>query len=402
VPVFTYKASDRTGRSVHGSLTADTPASGRGHLQQQGLHVLKFEPARYDKRNVFVLQVSRSRRQEQAFDFARQLAMLLSTGVPLVEALDVLVSQQKGRFACVLRSVRDKIAAGSSLSDALAVHPSWFDALFCSAVRVGQVSGRLDVSLKELAEYIRDRQTVRARLFTALSYPIILTVVGTGVVIFLMSYVVPQLLTVLEASGRQLPVATLILKTFSDVLTGYWGTIILTILAAVSGCLGFYRWRPGRALCHTLQLRLPLAGMLIRKGIISQFAQMMSLLLRTGVPFLEALSLARRNNRHLVLEAELGRMEEAVRRGSDIAPTLEHSKVFPPLVVHMVNVGQASGELTEMLNELKQGYETELRLAVSRFTAVLEPALIVAMSVVVGFVVFATMTPILEVSASIQ
>ena len=237
MPVFTYKASDRTGRSVRGSLTADTPASGRGRLQQQGLHVLKFEPARYDTRNVFVLQASRSRRQEQAFDFARQLAMLLGTGVPLVEALDVLVRQEKGRLACVLRSVRDKVAAGSSLSDALAAHPTWFDALFCSAVRVGQVSGRLDVSLKELAEYIRNRQTLRARLFAALSYPIILTVLGTGVVIFLMSYVVPQLLTVLEASGRPLPAATLILKAFSDFLTGYWVTIVFGVLAAISGCL---------------------------------------------------------------------------------------------------------------------------------------------------------------------
>jgi len=328
--------------------------------------------------------------------------MLLGTGVPLVEALDVLVRQEKGRLACVLRSVRDKVAAGSSLSDALAAHPTWFDAVFCSAVRVGQVSGRLDVSLKELAEYIRNRQTLRARLFAALSYPIILTVLGTGVVIFLMSYVVPQLLTVLEASGRPLPAATLILKAFSDFLTGYWVTIVFGVLAAISGCMGFYRWRPGRRLCHRLQLRLPLAGMLIRKGIISQFAQMMSLLLRTGVPFVEALRLARRNNRHLVLEAELGRMEEAVRRGSDIAPTLEHSEIFPPLVVHIVNVGQASGELTEMLNQLKQGYESELRLAIGRFTAALEPALIVAMSVAVGFVVFATITPILEVSASIQ
>ena len=402
MPVFTYKACDRIGRSVRGSLTADTPASGRGHLQQQGLHVLKFEPARYNKRNVVTLQASRSRRQQQAFDFARQLAMLLGTGVPLVEALDVLVRQQKGRLACVLRSVRDKVAAGSSLSDALAAHPTWFDALFCSAVRVGQVSGRLDVSLKELAEYIRDRQTIRARLAAALSYPIILTALGTGVVMFLMSYVVPQLLTVLETSGRPLPTATLILKAFSDFLTGYWVTIVFGVLAAVSACLGFYRWRPGRRLCHRLQLCLPLAGILIRKGIISQFAQMMSLLLRTGVPFVEALRLARRNSRHLVLEAELGRMEEAVRRGSDIAPTLEHSAIFPPLVVHIVNVGQASGELTEMLNQLKQGYEIELRLAIGRFTAALEPALIVAMSAVVGLVVFATMMPILEVSASIQ
>ena len=328
--------------------------------------------------------------------------MLLGAGVPLVEALDVLIRQQRGKLLEVLRDLRDKVSSGVSMSEALAAHPAWFDGVFCSAVRVGQLSGQMDAALKELACFVRDRQTIKARLFAALAYPMILTVIGVAVVLFLMTYVVPQLLTVLESSGRNLPVATMILKSMSDFLIGHWMILAVGVMGLTVATSAFYRWKVGRRLCHTAQLYLPLAGILIRKSLVAQFAQMLSLLLRSGVPFLEAIGLIRGSTRNLVLAEELSCMEQAVQRGSDIAPALEHSKIFPPLVIHMVNVGQKSGELTEMLTQLKDGYETEVRLAISRFAAALEPILIVVMAAVVGFVVFATMLPILEVTRAIQ
>lgn len=402
MPVFTYKALDRTGSHRRGSLSADTPASGRQVLREQGLQLVEFQPARFGKHTALPSRTRRSRRQEQIADFARQLAMLLGTGVPLVEALDVLIRQQRGRILEVLRDVRGKVASGLSMSEALAEHPAWFDGVFCSAVRVGQTSGQMDAALKDLAGFMRERQTLRARLFSALAYPMILAVLGVAVVIFLMSFVVPQLLTILEDSGRPLPVATVILKSMSDALTGHWMVIVLFAAGAIAGCAGFYAWRTGRRLCHTWQLKLPLAGPLIRKSLVAQFAQKLSLLLRSGVPFLEAIGLIRGNTRQVVLNDELARMEQAVQRGSDIAPALEASRVFPPLVVHMVDVGQKSGELTEMLTQLRDGYATEVRLAIGRFAAALEPMLIVVMAALVGFVVFSTMMPILEVTRAIQ
>ncbi|MGD2109474.1 MAG: type II secretion system F family protein [Phycisphaerae bacterium] len=402
MPVFAYKAYNGVGDCISGSLTADTPAAGRRSLRDQGLQLIEYQAAGPGAKRALHLRWGRSRRQDRTSEFARQLAMLAATGVSVVEALDVLIRQESGPLVPVLREVREKVAAGSSLSEALAAHPTWFDGVFCSAVKVGQMSGQLDVSLKELSKYVRARQTIKTKLLTALAYPILLAVLGTCVVLFLMSYVVPQLLTVLEASGRSLPAATALLKSISDFIVRHWTALVLGAVLLIGSVLAFYGWKPGRSWCHGVWLRLPLIGALARRTTIAQFAQMMSLLLRSGVPFTQSLRLVRENARNLVLRNELEGIESAIHRGSDIAPTLENSRIFPPLVVHIVNVGQRAGELTEMLAQLKEGYETEVRLAIGKFTAVLEPVLIVIMSAVVGFVVFATLMPILEVTRAIQ
>jgi type II secretory pathway component PulF len=260
----------------------------------------------------------------------------------------------------------------------------------------------MEHALSDLAAYMHEREGVRNRLFMAMAYPLILAVVGIGVVLFLMSYVVPQLLAVLESSGRPLPTATVFLKAGSDLMFDHW--LVLLCILAGSGALGLllHRWPRGRRFVHECQLRLPVIGILSRKALVAQFAQMMSLLLSSGVVFLEAVGLVRTACRNLVLSEELSRMESAVQRGSDIAPALEGSRVFPPLVIHVVNVGQKSGELTEMLSQLSRGYETEVRVAIGKFSAVIEPILIVVMSILVGFIVFATMMPILEATKTIQ
>ena len=204
------------------------------------------------------------------------------------------------------------------------------------------------------------------------------------------------------ASGRSLPATTLTLKTASDFVTGHWLMLSATSLLLILAATAFHRWTPGKRWCHTMQLRVPVIGTLVRKAIIAQFAQAMSLLLRSGVTFVESLRLLRRTSSHLVLGEELEGMQEAIQRGSDIAPTLEDSRIFPALVVQIVAVGQNTGELTEKLTQLKEGYETEVRLAIAKATAILEPALIVVMSAAVGFVVFATMMPILEATRAMQ
>ena len=235
-----------------------------------------------------------------------------------------------------------------------------------------------------------------------MAYPAILAILGTGVVLFLMTYVIPQLLTVLEASGGSLPRSTMFLKHTSDFLTTHWKAMAFLLAATMLAAVSLPKWPAGLRYFHSVQLRVPVIGGLIQKSVVAQFSQAMSLLLHSGVPFLESIRLVRTSARHLVLRDELQRMEEAIERGSDIAPTLDGSKVFPPLVVHIMDVGQNSGELTDMLTQLKVGYETEVRLAVAKTTAVLEPVLIVIMSAVVGFVVFATMMPILEATRAIQ
>ncbi len=402
MPVYEYKALDTAGSASRGTITADTPAAGRERLRESGLQLVEFDATRFHRKGQWTLRTQRPGRREKVAEFSRQLAMLLAAGVPLVGALDVLIQQERGSFDSVLRAVREKVASGQSLSDALAEHPRWFEEIFSSAVQVGQMSGHLETSLRELASFMRERETIRTRLFTALAYPIILSLVGTAVVIFLMSYVVPQLLTVLEAAGRSLPAATVFLKGLSDFVTAHWLALSLGSLVSIVTATASYKWRPVRRKWHEAQLAIPLLGPLIRKAVISRFAQAMSLLLGSGVPFVESLRLVTRNTQHLILARELEQMETAIQNGSDIAPTLADSRVFPPSVVHVVAVGQESGELTKMLVQLRDAYGTEVSLAIGKFTATLEPVLIVVMSAVVGFIVFATMMPILEVTRTLQ
>jgi type II secretory pathway component PulF len=401
MPVFSYIAADRAGRRATGTLAADTAANARRILRDQGMSLLEFRQARFGVHRSSI-GLGRRRRQEESAEFARQMALLLRAGIPLVEALDVLIRQQRGKLLTVLRDVRDRVAAGTKFSEALSAHSSWFDAVFCTAVQVGQLAGQMELSLTDLATYVQERQALRNRLFMALAYPAILTVLGVAVVIFLMSYVVPQLLQVLESSGRSLPAATAFLKAISDVLVGHWLGLLLLALVVFGGSVAFHRWKTGRRWLHAWQLRLPILGPLVQKSAIAQFAQVMSLLLKSGITYLDALRLARSNCRNLVLAEELAHMETAIQRGSDIAPTLADSKVFPPLVLHIVHVGQKTGELTDMLLQLNEGYAAEVRTAVGKFSAAVEPILIIALSAIVGFVVFATMMPILEATRAIQ
>lgn len=397
--VFAYKAFNARGECIDGSVIADTPASARHQLRGEGLRLLDVRAVPFAKRS---RRRAGRRQREQAADFARQLALLLRAGITLVEAMDVLSRQQRGRMRPVLQDVRDRVAAGVAMSEAMEGHAEWFDEVFRTAVRVGQLSGRMDQALITVAEYLRERETIRARVVNALAYPCVLLILGTGVILFLMSYVVPQLLSVLQESGGELPLPTQILKGFSDFLVGDW-LLLATVGAALAGAAwAVNRWPAARLRVHSLQLRLPLYGALVKKALVAQFAQTMGMLLQNGVPFLGALRLAQQSCRHLVLKNELAAMHEAVARGSDIAPTLAQSRIFPPLVVHIVNVGQKAGELTEMLVQLKEGYETEVRLAVARFATVLEPAMIVLMSLLVGLVVLATMLPILETTRAIH
>ena len=401
MPVYAYTVMDFAERSLRGSLTADTAAEGRQRLRDQGLRVLEFGQAGV-ARSIFGLRLhSRRRRQEQVAEVARYLSLLLRSAVPVVEALDVLTRRRDGRLTDVLKDVRDRVTGGAPLADALTVHARWFDPIFVSAVRVGEVTGHLDDALSELAEHLESGQRLRGQLTSALTYPVILTCIGVAVVIFLMSYVIPQLLTVLAASDRPLPASTMLLKGMSDLLIDHWPLAVTAVLGLlVIGSL-VLRSESGRRSWQRLQLRLPLLGPLIQKNTVAQFAQRMSLLLGTGVPFLDAVITVKALTRNLVLADELSTMAQSVESGGRIAATIADSRIFPPVVAHLVSVGQDTGELPAMLAQLKDSYQTEVRLAITRFTAALEPLLIVVLATMVGFVVFACLMPILEATRGI-
>lgn len=395
MPVFQYTALDVRQQLLSGTLLAETPAEGRQSLRDRGLKILAFVPAK-SQRSSWRSSLSTRRRREHVAECARYLSLLLRSGVPLVEALDVLTRKRSGALTTVLKHVRDRVTGGQALADALAEHRQWFDTVFVSAARVGERSGCLEEALSDLAQHLESSEKLRGQVTGALTYPLILVVLAIAVVIFLMSRVIPHLLTVLQASGKPLPASTRFLKTFSDALTQHGVLLVLVALALAAVCTLVYRSPRGRFFIHTWQLRLPVVGALIGKMVVARFAQQMCLLLKTGIPFVDAVRTVRYMTSHLVLQKELEALERSVESGSAIAASVENSAVFPPVVVHLLAVGQDTGELPAMLGQLKESYESEVKLALQKFTAALEPLLIIILASVVGFIVFACLMPILE------
>lgn len=402
--VFTYKAIASDASLVSGRVIADTPRDARDSLRAQGLtvHEVVPRPVRGGSgggggaslRNLLM----RGRRGDatRVNGLLRELSTLLGVGIPLVEAIDVIQTQYHGRFALSLLALRDRIAAGASLAEAMREQPEIFDDLSISIAEVGENSGTLDVALERVAEFKERSAAFRNRLATVLIYPAVVCTMAIGVSVLLMTVVVPNLLDAIVEAGKPLPWPTRVVKVASDLLVHHWWVLLIAVIViagAVRLVLGTARGRMG---WHRLQLRLPILGELVRKQAVVRLCVVLSTLLRSGLVFVRSLQIARRTTTNRVLADALEQCEAAVQNGRDIALALEATGAFPPVVVRIFAVGQQSGRLEEMLDRLAADYDRQVTTASQRLTAVLEPLLILGLVVLVGFIGVATILPLLE------
>ena len=293
-------------------------------------------------------------------------------------------------------SLRQQVNEGSTLADALTKHSKVFQPLFINMVRSGEAAGNLDEVLGRLADFLENQAELKSKVVGAMTYPIIMMVVGSGVMLLLMTKVVPEIVTVFEDMERQLPWNTELLIVLSRIVSDYWwGVMLLGVVAF----LGFQKWRStpkGRGIFDKFQLRAWLLGPMIRNLAVARLARTLATMLASGVPVLSALDIVKKVVNNAVLEKVIDKAREAVREGDSLANTLRKSKEFPTMMCHMVAVGERSGELESMLNNVASAYEREVDAKVARFTAILSPLMIVVMAVVVGFVVFSVMMPIMD------
>lgn len=407
MPVFEYTGTTRGGERAKGTVAAPSAVEGRRQLSREGVQLLAFRPARIGKERTrrslpLAGRGSKVRRRDEVAQFARQLALLLRSGVALAPAVELLAGQSRGAFSAALKDVVDAVRDGADFHTAVERHPDYFGVVFRASVRIGEATGNMDVALGDLADYLLKHQSRVAKLGSALLYPAILGTVCIAVVLFLTTFVIPQVLPVLEASGRPMPTSTRFLMRFSDFCKQNWllvGLATVVLASAITFALRHARVRPAM---EQLVLRIPRLGDLLTKACVSSFAQTMTLLLRSGVPFLQALSIVRGATRSVLVRRELERIETRTNEGGDMGAVALQSTILPPLLAHLLAIGQESGELPETLQTIRDGYDAEVEIAIQRFAAMIEPVLIVAMSVVVGFVVFATMRPILDVTTSIR
>jgi type II secretory pathway component PulF len=400
--VFSYRATDLRSADLTGTIAADTPRQARDVLRQRGLIVRDLAEDRPSAQKSRRLRRGRAGGSKyESTLFIRELSTLLSIGVPLLEALDVIARQHEGRFHATLLLLRDRVAAGSSLANAMREQPAVFDDLCINITEVGEDAGTLDSALERLAEFRERSQQLRGRVSTALIYPGIVLATALFASTFLMTFVVPKILEPLIEQGQTLPLPTRIVKGASDFLVSWGWLLALIVLAAACGFAALLRSPAGKRWWHRTILRLPLIGELARKQAIVRIAIVISTLLKSGIVFLRALEIAQRSTKNLVLRDALERGGKAITAGSGLAEALEQTGAFPPMVVQVFALGQQSGRLEEMLDRLATTYDQQVNSAAQRLTAILEPLLIVVLAILVLFIVLATVLPILEAGNAI-
>jgi general secretion pathway protein F len=407
MPVYEYKGLNASGKGVKGIHNADTKGSLRQHLQSKGIYVTDVweakggEGAQRDGDIDFKKMMERVGLRDIAM-LTRQLATLTRAGIPLVESLNALSDQaDKDELKRVLSEVRQKVNEGSSLAKALGDHPKFFNNLYVNMVRAGESSGNLDVVLARLTEFLEAQIELRGKIIGAMVYPIIMMVVGVGILSLLFIFVIPKITRIFEDQGAALPLITQLLIDVSYVFSNFWFIVFPVLFGAI---YGFMQWKAspdGKDKWDRFVLKVPVFGPLIRMIAVARFARTLGTLLTSGVPLLAALDIVKNilGNNRLIEVIEDARVN--IREGESIAQPLKRSGEFPPLVTHMIAVGERSGQLEEMLDNVAIAYNQQVDMRVQALTTVLEPLMIVLMGGGVAVIVFAVMLPILQLNQTI-
>ena len=406
MPVYEYKGVSSSGKTVSGVRDGESLKAVKARLKAEGIVVL-------DMREGGSLSAGAARELRFGFgrrvplanvaDTTRQLATLLSSGLPLMDSLNVLVEQEeKSGLKAALSSVRDSVREGASLADGLKANPWVFSQLYVNMVAAGEASGTLELTLDRLADFLDEQVQFRGRLGAALVYPAFMTVIGAATLIFIFTFVMPRVTGMFEDMKQQLPLITLLLLGIVKFLSTFWWLLLLLLAAGGYYLRKYAATAHGKERLDNLILRLPVVGTLVRMIAVSRFTRTLGTLLESGVPALTALDIVQSVIGNTVLAEAVRRARENVREGESIADPLRRSGLFPPVVVQMVAVGEKSGELEKMLLKVSDSFDRSIDVRISRLMALLQPVIIVLMAVVVGFVVIAVMLPLLQMSSGVR
>ena len=401
MPLFEYTGLDSQGRKVSGRVDGAGRKAATQKLQQQGVYPTELrETVEAGARSL--ARLPGLRRKVPAADLAsttRQMATLLSAGLPLDEVLETVAGQtDQALLNRAYSSICEEVKQGEPLHATLAKHRGIFPDLFISMIRVGESSGTLDQVLHRLADFLDDQARIRSRIQAALAYPVLMTLVGSGVLVFLFVFVVPKITRMLDEMGQALPWPTKLLIGFSHGLADWWWLLLL-LLAGVLIALQRYRRTPaGRLKTDQLLLRLPLYGRLHQQIATAWFSRTLGTLLQSGVPLLSSLEIVGELLSNRVLRNAVTTARREVQEGGSLAKTLKETAVFPPMLAQITAAGEKSGQLEPMLFRVADTYEHQTDLSITSLLALLEPLLILVMGSIVGFVVLAILLPIFEAS----
>jgi general secretion pathway protein F len=399
MPVFVYKAADRRGQTVDGVMEAPDARAVVERLHKEAYYPIRVAP-HGERASWFTFSGSPRVRQRDLLGFTQQLATLFEAGMPLDRALSIMQELATSpRIRTIVTDLLHSVRGGSSFSEALAKHhPRPFSRLYINMVRAGEKGGVLEVSLRRLAEFLEARAAFNEAVVSALAYPLVITTVGAGAIVFLMTFVIPRFASIFEDLGQTIPLPTQILLTVSAALQTYWW---LGALLALVGVLAWRVWTAnpeGRLAWDRTLLGLPLVGPLTMKVETARFARTLGTMLRSGVPVLGAMAVVGDMMSNQAVGVAVSRLADGVKRGGTIAAGMQQHGAFPSLAVHMVRVGEETGRLEDMLLKVADTFETDVRTELKRVLGLLEPAIILAMGVLVAFIVVAMLLAIVSIN----
>lgn len=411
MPVFRYNAKNSSGQTVTAALEAGDEKSAVDQLRQQGLIVISVSkekeaaaPKTKAAKNKAPGKPGRSPvKLAELVLFTRQLATMVESGIPLVQSLDILEEQVENKsFKAIIGQVKGQVAAGSAFFEGLAKFPQAFSPLYVNMVKAGESSGALDDIMERLAGYLEKTDSLIRKVRSAMVYPSVVTVMAIAITLVLMLKVVPTFKSIFADFGGELPLPTLILIQISDLLLN---TFVVWFSAAVGSVFLLRRYlksEKGRAGFDAFKLNMPVFGPIFRKVAVSKFCRTLATLIRSGVPILTALEIVAKTAGNRVIEEAVGKVRISIREGETISEPLAKSKVFPPMVVRMISVGEQTGELEKMLTKIADFYDDQVDAAVSGLTSIIEPLVIAFLGIFIGGIVICMFLPIFKISQLTQ
>jgi general secretion pathway protein F len=414
MPIYEYKGFDAKGKAVKGLKEADTTKTLRQILRREGILATDLQETsgnllgtKKAKTSVFSSNVRFKAllervSAEQLGVSTRQLATLLQAGVPMVDALNALIDQiDNEALRRIYSEIKADVNEGHSLADSMAKHKI-FTSIYINMVRAGESSGALELVLERLADFSEGQAQLRSKVMGAMLYPAVMVFIGGVIMVIMLTSVVPKVSRIFVHAKIQLPLMTRMLIGTSNFLSGYWWLCILIMVGGVFLVRRYIQTPVGREKWDRMRLKAPVFGSISQMIAVARFSRTLSTLLGSGVPLLGALQIVRNVMSNAVLEKAVDDVRDAVREGEDIATPLKRSGCFPPMVTHMIAIGEKSGTLETMLTRVAVTYEQQVQVRISTLTGLLEPIMIVAMGGSVGFIVFAILTPIMQMSQMVN
>jgi len=398
MPVFDYKGVDASSKNVSGTIDAESEKAARAKLRKQRIFPTKIAPggSGFSLKNIKLFQTVKV---EEVAAMSRQLAILLNANIPLIDSLGATVDQiENPIIRKALAEIKEKVSEGARMGECMEAYPKVFDSIYIHMVKAGEASGSLDVVLTRLADFKESQADLKATVKGAMTYPVIMVIVSVGMLGYLFTSVVPKIASVIEKQDAVLPIPTQIVLGITHVVENYW--FFVAIGFALVG-FAFTAWKKspkGRATLDEWSLKLPVFGMFNMKIAVARFSRTLATLLNSGVQLLQGLQIVKNVMDNVVLAKIIDEVVVSVKEGESLAEPLKRSGRFPSMFLHMITVGEKTGQLESMLERVADNYDKEVDNAVKAMTSLLTPVMLVFMGGTVGFIVFAVLMPILQLT----